>query len=70
MARPKLYNDEEKKERKREANNKEENIKKRRLNALKYYEKIKLKEYIIKNGNDEGFEYKYINMTFDDYKNL
>lgn len=59
MPRPKIYNDEEKILKKYEANNKPINIEKRRINSSIYYEKKKLKEYILKNDNDEGFIYKH-----------
>ena len=68
MARPKIYTDDERKEKKKEANEKEENKLRRRFNALKYYENKKLNEYKIKNDNINGFEYKYLNMTFENYK--
>jgi hypothetical protein len=38
---------------------------------LKYYENKKLEEYKTKNNNNgEGFEYKYLNMKFEDFRNI
>lgn len=60
MGRPSIYDENQRKIKKTEANNKIENIEKRRLNALKYYEKKKLEKYIELNNNDIGFKYKYL----------
>jgi hypothetical protein len=43
-----------------EYNKKPEQIIKRRLNSRKSYEKKKLNDYILKNGNDNGFNYVYL----------
>jgi hypothetical protein len=61
MPRKKIYNDEQRRIKKIESNNKPENKEKRRLNSLKYYEKIKLRNYMMSNnGSSEGFIFKHI----------
>ena len=65
MGRPNIYDDNQRKIKKTEANNKIENIEKRRLNALKYYEKKKLEQYIELHNNDIGFKYKYLKPTIN-----
>lgn len=60
MARPKIYTDEQIKKKKAENNALPQNVERRRLNSLIYYEKKRLNKYIEKNGNEEGFIYKHI----------
>ena len=48
------------------------NIKKIKNNyrSILWYETNKLNDYIIKNGSEKGFKYKYLNMSLDDYIRL
>lgn len=61
MARPRILTDEQRKINKQRHNNNPENIEKRRVNSLIYYEKKKLVEWKNKHGSDKGFNYKYLN---------
>jgi hypothetical protein len=60
MPRKRIYNDEQRKQKKQESNNKEINKEKRRINSLKYYERKKLHKYMEEKGTTEGFIFKHI----------
>lgn len=63
MGRQRIFTDEQRKEKKRQANNKPLNVEKRRYNSLKYYEYKRLTKYkSMHEGSDVGFNYKYLNI--------